>query len=98
MWGINHTVRELAHISQPVMLMPDDFRAFTKIKVDNFAFNKENLPSHFKVSPLISTALWYKIQMLRMLLDNILKKNNIGKLIEKIDFYYYPVARKSKSR
>ena len=58
MWGINHTVRELAHISQPVMLMPDDFRAFTKIKVDNFAFNKENLPSHFKVSPLISTALW----------------------------------------
>ena len=33
----------------PVMLMPDDFRAFTKIKVDNHAFNKENLPSHFKV-------------------------------------------------
>merc|ERR1711884_626104 len=29
--------------------MPDDFKAFTKIKVDNFAFNKENLPSHFKV-------------------------------------------------
>lgn len=49
MWGINHTVRELKHISIPVMLMPDDFRAFTKIKVDNFAFNKENLPSHFKV-------------------------------------------------
>ena len=48
MWGINHTVRELSHISIPVMLMPDDFRAFTKIKVDNFAFNKENLPSHFK--------------------------------------------------
>jgi len=43
MWGINHTVRELSHISIPVMLMPDDFRAFTKIKVDNFAFNKENL-------------------------------------------------------
>ena len=50
MWGINHTVRELSHISIPVMLMPDDFRAFTKIKVDNFAFNKENLPSHYKVS------------------------------------------------
>eukprot|EP00093_Oithona_nana_P002737 02737.XXX_47606_45528_1 [CDS] Oithona nana genome sequencing. len=49
MWGINHTVRELSHISIPVMLMPDDFRAFTKIKVDSFAFNKENLPSHFKV-------------------------------------------------
>lgn len=49
MWGINHTVRELSHVSIPVMLMPDDFRAYSKIKVDNHAFNKENLPSHFKV-------------------------------------------------
>jgi len=49
MWGINHSVNELSHISIPVMLMPDDFRAFSKIKVDNHAFNKENLPSHFKV-------------------------------------------------
>jgi len=49
MWGINHTVRELTHISCPVMLMPDDFKAYTKIKVDNHAFNKENMPSHFKV-------------------------------------------------
>merc|ERR1711988_11374 len=37
------------HISVPVMLMPDDFKAYTKIKVDNHAFNKENMPSHFKV-------------------------------------------------
>ena len=35
MWGINHTVRELSHISIPVMLMPDDFRAYSKIKIDN---------------------------------------------------------------
>ena len=41
--------RELQHINVPVMLMPDDFRAFSKIKIDNHAFNKENLPSHFKV-------------------------------------------------
>ena len=32
------------------MLMPDDFRAFSKVRVDNQSFNKENLPSHFKVS------------------------------------------------
>ena len=50
MWGVNHTVRELQHVHIPVMLMPDDFRSFSKIKVDNHAFNKENLPSHFKVS------------------------------------------------
>eukprot|EP00092_Neocalanus_flemingeri_P002776 GFUD01002973.1.p1 GENE.GFUD01002973.1~~GFUD01002973.1.p1 ORF type:complete len:409 (-),score=65.27 GFUD01002973.1:159-1385(-) len=49
MWGINHTVRELQHIHVPVMLMPDDFRSFSKIKISNHAFNKENLPSNFKV-------------------------------------------------
>ncbi|XP_062988626.1 phosphatidylinositol 5-phosphate 4-kinase type-2 beta isoform X4 [Elgaria multicarinata webbii] len=30
------------------MLMPDDFKAYSKIKVDNHLFNKENLPSRFK--------------------------------------------------
>ncbi|XP_064140987.1 phosphatidylinositol 5-phosphate 4-kinase type-2 alpha isoform X3 [Loxodonta africana] len=30
------------------MLMPDDFKAYSKIKVDNHLFNKENMPSHFK--------------------------------------------------
>uniref|UniRef100_T1JNX9 1-phosphatidylinositol-5-phosphate 4-kinase n=1 Tax=Strigamia maritima TaxID=126957 RepID=T1JNX9_STRMM len=49
MWGVNHTIRELAHVSIPVMLMPDDFKAYSKIKVDNHFFNKENMPSHFKV-------------------------------------------------
>ena len=49
MWGVNHTVKELQHVSIPVMLMPDDFRAFSKVKIDNHAFNKENLPSHFKI-------------------------------------------------
>ena len=32
-----------------VRLMPDDFKAFTKIKIDNQSFNKDNMPSHFKV-------------------------------------------------
>ena len=49
MWGVNHTVKELAHVNIPVILMPDDFRSYSKIKIDNHAFNKENLPSHFKV-------------------------------------------------
>ena len=41
-------LRELYHVHSPVMLMPDDFRSYSKIKIDNYAFNKENLPSHFK--------------------------------------------------
>lgn len=49
MWGVNHTINELSHVTVPVMLMPDDFKAYTKIKVDNHLFNKENMPSHFKV-------------------------------------------------
>lgn len=49
MWGINHTIKELSHISIPVMLMPNDFKAYTKVKVDNHLYNKENMPSHFKI-------------------------------------------------
>ncbi|XP_077298448.1 phosphatidylinositol 5-phosphate 4-kinase isoform X2 [Arctopsyche grandis] len=49
MWGVNHTINELSHVTIPVMLLPDDFRAFSKLKVDNHLFNKENMPSHFKI-------------------------------------------------
>ncbi|KAL3832218.1 hypothetical protein ACJMK2_023878 [Sinanodonta woodiana] len=49
MWGINHTVNELGHVNIPVMLMPDDFKAYTKVRIDNHLFNKDNMPSHFKM-------------------------------------------------
>lgn len=49
MWGINHTVNELNHVNIPVMLMPDDFRAFTKIRVDNHLYQKDVMTSHYKV-------------------------------------------------
>nr|CAB3264890.1 phosphatidylinositol 5-phosphate 4-kinase type-2 alpha [Phallusia mammillata] len=49
MWGVNHTVKELTHMKMPLMLMPDDFKSYSKVKIDNHIFNKENLPSHFKV-------------------------------------------------
>ncbi|CAJ0941881.1 unnamed protein product, partial [Mesorhabditis belari] len=49
MWGINHSIGELMHVPPPTLLMPDDFKAYAKIKVDNHAFNKDNMPSHFKV-------------------------------------------------
>ncbi|XP_032813052.1 phosphatidylinositol 5-phosphate 4-kinase type-2 alpha isoform X5 [Petromyzon marinus] len=60
MWGIDHSINELTHVPIPVMLLPDDFKAFTKIKVDNHLYNnpksgvgnctylRENMPSHFK--------------------------------------------------
>ncbi|XP_050418652.1 phosphatidylinositol 5-phosphate 4-kinase type-2 alpha [Patella vulgata] len=49
MWGINHTINELDHVNQKVMLMPDDFKSYSKIRVDNHMFNKDSMPSHFKV-------------------------------------------------
>ncbi|XP_023654587.1 phosphatidylinositol 5-phosphate 4-kinase type-2 gamma [Paramormyrops kingsleyae] len=48
MWGVNHSISELNQVPVPVMLLPDDFKANTKIKVNNHLFNKENLPGHFK--------------------------------------------------
>lgn len=33
-------INELSHIQIPIMLMPDDFKAYSKIKVDNHLFNK----------------------------------------------------------
>ncbi|XP_062517920.1 phosphatidylinositol 5-phosphate 4-kinase type-2 alpha-like [Corticium candelabrum] len=48
MWGINHTVDELMHINIQPFLMPDDFRAFAKTRVENHLYNKENLPGRFK--------------------------------------------------
>jgi len=31
---------DLQHVNVPVMLMPDDFRAHSKIRVDNHLYNK----------------------------------------------------------
>ncbi|KAE9553236.1 hypothetical protein FO519_003544 [Halicephalobus sp. NKZ332] len=49
MWGVNHTIGELMHVPPPGLLMPDDFKAYAKIKIDYHAFNKDNMPSHFKI-------------------------------------------------
>uniref|UniRef100_A0AAQ4R4R0 Phosphatidylinositol 5-phosphate 4-kinase type-2 gamma n=1 Tax=Gasterosteus aculeatus aculeatus TaxID=481459 RepID=A0AAQ4R4R0_GASAC len=48
MWGVNHSINDLSHVPVPVMLLPDDFKASTKIKVSNHLFNKEKLPGQFK--------------------------------------------------
>ncbi|CAN9515251.1 unnamed protein product [Ophioblennius macclurei] len=48
MWGVNHSINDLNQVPVPVMLLPDDFKANTKVKVNNHLFNKENLPGHFK--------------------------------------------------
>lgn len=49
MWGVNYTCNEMKHVSMPELLMPDDFKAYMKVKIDNQHFNKDILPSHYKV-------------------------------------------------
>lgn len=48
MWGVNHSISQLSHVAPPVMLLKDDFKAFSKIRIDNHFYNKENMPGHFK--------------------------------------------------
>ncbi|PAA46620.1 hypothetical protein BOX15_Mlig027118g1 [Macrostomum lignano] len=48
MWGINHSLIQLSHVTKRTMLLPDDFKSFQKVKVDNYLFNKDNMPSKFK--------------------------------------------------
>ncbi|CAF0737067.1 unnamed protein product [Didymodactylos carnosus] len=59
MWGVNFTNRQLDNVNIPVMLLPEHFRAYIKIRTDNQNFNKEVMPSHFKVKeycPLVFRA------------------------------------------
>ncbi|RNA42135.1 phosphatidylinositol 5-phosphate 4-kinase type-2 alpha [Brachionus plicatilis] len=49
MWGVNYSCNELKHVNMPELLMPDDFKAYMKVKIDNQHFNKNTLPSHYKV-------------------------------------------------
>lgn len=48
MWGIQHSINELTTGVEPSLLLPEDFKAFSKIRVENQYYNKENLPGHFK--------------------------------------------------
>ena len=53
-------MRELDSMPQPKMLLTDDFKAYSKLKVENHAFNRTSLPGHYKVKeycPLVFRAL-----------------------------------------
>uniref|UniRef100_A0A2D4NME4 Uncharacterized protein n=1 Tax=Micrurus surinamensis TaxID=129470 RepID=A0A2D4NME4_MICSU len=53
MWGVNHTINELSNVPVPVMLMPDDFKAYSKIKVDNHLFNKSFVEAFYQVGSIL---------------------------------------------
>ncbi|KAK5872278.1 hypothetical protein PBY51_012994 [Eleginops maclovinus] len=65
MWGVNHSINDLSHVPVPVMLLPDDFKASTKIKVSNHLFNKENLPGQFKFKDYCPQDQDYQVSLAR---------------------------------
>ncbi|XP_011918949.1 PREDICTED: phosphatidylinositol 5-phosphate 4-kinase type-2 gamma [Cercocebus atys] len=42
LWGVAHSINELSQVPLPVMLLPDDFKASSKIKVNNHLFHRKN--------------------------------------------------------
>ncbi|KAL7674365.1 hypothetical protein ACOME3_000646 [Neoechinorhynchus agilis] len=48
MWGVNYSAVEMSHVNMPVMLLPDDFKAYMKVKVDLQYFNQDVLPGRYK--------------------------------------------------
>uniref|UniRef100_A0A1I8JK46 1-phosphatidylinositol-5-phosphate 4-kinase n=2 Tax=Macrostomum lignano TaxID=282301 RepID=A0A1I8JK46_9PLAT len=48
MWGISYSFEQLNHVNKRTMLLPDDFKSYLKVKVDNHLFNKDNMPSRFQ--------------------------------------------------
>lgn len=56
MYGINHTIHELTHVNIPVMLMPEDFKAYSKVKIENYFYNEDIMPKKFmfkEYAPLV---------------------------------------------
>jgi len=48
MWGVHHSVSQLQHTNIPRLLLPADFKAFSKVSMENYNFNTENMCSKFK--------------------------------------------------
>lgn len=49
LWGVKHMMSELGHVKEQCMLLPQDFKAFSKVSVHNSSFNSDVLPSKFTV-------------------------------------------------
>ncbi|VDP28773.1 unnamed protein product [Echinostoma caproni] len=63
MWGINYSFSAMNHVKHRPMLLKDDFKAYMKVKINNYLFNKENMPSRFKFKeycPMVFKALRYR--------------------------------------
>lgn len=45
LWSVTHSIGEFSKVPPPVILLPDNSKARSKIKVNNYLFHRENLPN-----------------------------------------------------
>jgi len=48
MWGVHQSVEQLTHCTIPPLLLDTDFKAFSKISIENYNFNSDNMTGKFK--------------------------------------------------
>eukprot|EP00052_Salpingoeca_macrocollata_P006797 m.55967 g.55967 ORF g.55967 m.55967 type:complete len:354 (-) comp15663_c0_seq1:61-1122(-) len=48
-WAVQHFMNELAYVAEQPLIMGSDFKAYSKISVNNHKYNDTILPSKFKV-------------------------------------------------
>lgn len=48
MWGVHQSVEQLTHCTLPKLLLDTDFKAFSKISIENTNFNSDNMTGKFK--------------------------------------------------
>eukprot|EP00038_Savillea_parva_P013988 m.9774 g.9774 ORF g.9774 m.9774 type:complete len:354 (+) comp2675_c0_seq1:311-1372(+) len=48
-WGLHHTMRELDTVDAQPVVLPHDFKAYSRVSIDNHNFNNATLPSKFRI-------------------------------------------------
>lgn len=48
MWGVHQSVEQLTHCTIPPLLLDTDFKAFSKVSIENYNFNSDNMTGKFK--------------------------------------------------
>eukprot|EP00037_Helgoeca_nana_P016928 m.159655 g.159655 ORF g.159655 m.159655 type:complete len:351 (+) comp23755_c0_seq1:137-1189(+) len=48
-WGLHHTMRELDTVDAQPVILPHDFKAYSKVSIDNHSYNNATLPAKFKI-------------------------------------------------
>jgi len=60
-WGLHHTMRELDTVDAQPVVLPHDFKAYSKVSIDNHSYNNATLPAKFKIKaycPIVFRDLW----------------------------------------